>query len=462
MPRTYMNFPLDQKDLPPPPPFKKLLGPSFIVLGLGLGSGEIILWPYLTSNHGLGMIWAILVGVFMQFFINMEVERYALIYGESIFVGFARWLRWLPLWFAISTLIGFGWPGIGLAGATLISRTIPASSPQTIGVITFIAIGVLLSIGKTLYKTVESLQKILIAVGTPAILLLTMYLAKSTDYSELLRGFVGQGPNYSFLPPSLSLATFLSALVYSGAGGNLNLTQSNYIRDKGYGMGIFADKIKNLFNIDKSLKLTGATFPKTEKNLQNFSKWWRLTNLEHLLIFVVLGIITMVSLSFLAYVSSYGHANNLDGINFVINEAKFIADQTLPLIGTIVLIILGLMLTATQLTVLDSTSRIISENLLLLRGHAAHHLPKMYYITLWSQIALGIGIFLLASSQPRQLITLSAVINAATMCIYILLLVIHHRTRLDPSLRPNLVRTIILIFSSLVFGGLFLLTIKPN
>ena len=112
-----MFFPLGTRDLPSAPPLRRLIGPSFILLGLGLGSGELILWPYLTSNYGLGLVWAIVIGVTIQFFINMEVERYALIYGESIFVGFARWLRVLPFWFIITTFLGFGWPGIGFAGA---------------------------------------------------------------------------------------------------------------------------------------------------------------------------------------------------------------------------------------------------------------------------------------------------------------------------------------------------------
>ena len=78
--------------LPPPLPFKKLLGPSFILLGLGLGSGEIILWPYLASNWGLGIAWGAMLGILFQFFINMEIERYSLARGESVFWGLAR--RW--------------------------------------------------------------------------------------------------------------------------------------------------------------------------------------------------------------------------------------------------------------------------------------------------------------------------------------------------------------------------------
>jgi len=41
------------KAMPSAPSFKSLLGPSFILISMGLGSGELILWPFLTSNFGL-------------------------------------------------------------------------------------------------------------------------------------------------------------------------------------------------------------------------------------------------------------------------------------------------------------------------------------------------------------------------------------------------------------------------
>ena len=45
------------KLFPEPISLKKLIGPSFVILALGLGSGEVILWPYLTANYGLGIAW---------------------------------------------------------------------------------------------------------------------------------------------------------------------------------------------------------------------------------------------------------------------------------------------------------------------------------------------------------------------------------------------------------------------
>lgn len=438
-----MDLPLDQADLPPVPPFRKLLGPSFILLGLGLGSGEIILWPYLTSNYGLGLVWAILVGVTLQFFINMEVERYALIYGESIFVGFARWLKLLPLWFIISTFLGFGWPGIGLAGAELLFHATDALSIKIVGVLVFILIGAVLSLGKVLYHTVETIQKTLILFGTPFILILAVYFSSITDWKALFSGLV----NFGFLPRNIPLATFLAALAYSGAGGNLNLAQSFYVRDKGYGMGAYSQKIKNLFTAS-SVRLTGTTFPTTSPNLDKFKIWWRTVNLEHLFIFWLLGLITMLMLSLLAYSTTHLSPGNSQGINFVLNEAGAIGT-----LGTVFLLVTGLMLSATQLTVLDSTSRIITENILLWRKNHTAQVSRLYYTVLWSQIAFGILVILAGFTQPRQLITIGAVVNAFSMLVYTGLIFYLNNARIPAPLRPSPLRNliIVLIFLFLAF-----------
>ena len=117
--------PLDKKDFPKPLSIRKLIGPSFIILGVGLGSGELILWPYLSANFGLGIIWAAIIGITFQFFINMEIERYTLVTGESIFVGLTRKFgRLIPFWFIFTTLVPWMWPGIIASSATVLSSAL--------------------------------------------------------------------------------------------------------------------------------------------------------------------------------------------------------------------------------------------------------------------------------------------------------------------------------------------------
>ena len=92
--------------------------------------------------------------------------------------------------------------------------------------------GLILTLGPILYKTVETFLKILIAIAVPTIFFLSIILAKWTDWAALARGVVGIGDGYLFLPEGIAIASFLAAFAYSGAGGNLNLAQAFYIRDK--------------------------------------------------------------------------------------------------------------------------------------------------------------------------------------------------------------------------------------
>ncbi len=453
------TLPLGTKDLPDAPPLRRLIGPSFIILGLGLGSGEVVLWPYMTSNYGLGIVWGMLVGITMQFFINMEVVRYALINGESIFVGFARLLRWLPAWFILSTFLGFGWPGIGLYGATLLSHALQIGNPNLVGVFLFVAIGLILSLGSVLYQTVERLQKTLICIGVPFIVILTYSIVSWDDVLLLLQGLIGKGDiasrPYSFLPPGIAMGTLLGAIAYSGAGGNLNLTQSCYVRDKGYGMGAYAKKITGLLTTETSsasFSLSGNTFPPHEQNLQRFRRWWRVVNAEHFLIFWALGLFTMLTFSLLAFVTTFGLEGNASGIMFVVNEASAIAERTFPILGTLFLLVAGIMLCATQLTVLDSTSRIMTENILLLFQRRSTNVSKVYYMVLWSQILFGIAVFMIGFDQPLQLIIFGAVINAFSMFVYTGIILWLNNTTLAKPLRPSLWRNGMMLGTFLFLG----------
>jgi len=295
---------------------------------------------------------------------------------------------------------------------------------------------------------------VILILSSPFIIIITLYLSNSTNLIALTQGLVGQGNGYLFLPAGISLGTFLGALAYSGAGGNLNLAQSFYIRDKGYGMGHYADKITNIRST-KSISLTGTTFPITSQNITNFKKWWQVINQEHFIIFWFLGLLTMLTLGLLAHITTSNNPNNQEGLNFLFNQASTISARTLPIIGSIFLSLTGLMLLSTQLGVLDSTSRIISENTHLLKKKPGN-LSKTYFLALWLQIAFGILIFSLGFNQPQQLIILSAVLNAFAMFIYTGILLFLNNFKLPQPLRPHPVRNLILI-SSLVFLGYFCL-----
>ena len=107
-----------------------LIGPGIIAAGVGLASGEFILYPYIASQVGLVFVWAALLGVVTQFFINMEIERYTLATGETALTGFSRFWRHWGLVFALVTYFANLWPGWATSAATL-ATYLWAATPTT-------------------------------------------------------------------------------------------------------------------------------------------------------------------------------------------------------------------------------------------------------------------------------------------------------------------------------------------
>ena len=461
-----MNLkPLEKKDLPPPLSLAKLLGPSFILLGLGFGSGELILWPYLSANFGMGIIWGALLGITFQFFINMEIERYVLVTGETVFVGLARKLKNLsPVWFIFSTLIPWMWPGIIASSATLLAHIFGIKYTPLVPIALLVFIGLVLTIGTVVYKTQEVFQRTLILLGVPFIFALAFILAQPPDWQALAQGLIGRGEGYWFLPVGISLATFLGAFAYAGAGGNLNLAQSYYVKEKGYGMGKFSGRITSILTgKEEKIRLEGVTFEPTGENLSRFRLWWKRINIEHLIIFWATGAFSMIMLSLLSFTTVFGNPQGSEGIMFLMSEAGVIAQRTLPFVGIVFLLVAAVMLFSTQFSILDATSRIMSENLAILspKFFKIEKLPKFYYAFLWIQILAGTIIFSLGITEPLTLIVIGAALNAVAMFVYSgLILVLNHG--LEKPLRPSLFRNLAVVVAFLFYGIFSLFTIAQN
>jgi len=449
------------REMPPAPRLRDLIGPSFILLGLGLGSGELVLWPYLSGNYGMGIIWAAVLGVTLQFFMNMEIERYALARGESIFVGFARLSRFLPFWFIFSTLIPWIWPGIIASSSVLLGSLLGIENTALFSVILLVLVGLILTLGPVLYKTQEFFQKAVLLFGTPFILILSFLVARAPDWQALGLGIVGRGDGYLFLPAGIPMALLLAAIAYAGAGGNLNLAQSFYVKEKGFGMGKYAGRITSLITGKvEEIKITGSKFGNDPDQIKRFRDWWRLVNIEHGIIFWLMGTVTIVLLAFLAYVSTYGQGGAND-ITFIIKEAVILGQRTSPVIGKVFLALAGVMLFSTQLGVMDTTSRVLTENLTLT---SQKHFPvgsirRNFYVFLWLQIILGIIIIALGFTQPLTLLVLAAVLNAGAMFVHIALTLWLNLTRLEAGTRPGVFRVAVLGFAFLFFGFFTIRTI---
>jgi len=411
------------------------------------------MWPYLSSQYGLGLIWGGLLGITLQFFLNTEIMRYTLAWGESVFVGWRRWGKAIPLWFILSTTIPWILPGFSASTAAIVNYLVPSLSKTAVAVFSLLLTGLILSSGKTLYKTMEKVQRSLLLFGLPFILLITLYLARGVDWLNLLRGLIGQGEGWRWFPPGVAIGAFLGAFAYSGAGGNLNLAQSYYIKEKGFGMGVHYSGIKSLLQSkseEKSLK--GKLFAVTPTNLSRWRSWWRLVLSEHFLVFWGLGLVTILLLAVLSSATARGASAT--GIDFLFFEAMTIGTKTLPFIGNLFLIIASLMLFSTQLGVLESSSRITAENLLLIRHKVDEpvNAGESFYLILWLQIVGGIILILLGFQEPRLLLTLGAILNAGAMLVAFPLILLLNRRHLPSEAKPQLLRQLVLLVATVIFA----------
>ncbi len=450
--------PLKSGTLPEAPlSIRKMIGPSFVLLGLGLGSGELILWPYLSGNYGLGIIWGALLGITMQFFLNMEIERYTLVNGESVFVGFARIFKYLPFWFIFSTLAAWLWPGLVGSSAKIITHIIGFGDYRVLGIILLLFIGSILTLSKVIYKTIEKVLKYIILISIPLIIIIVLIVAKSTDYLALMKGLVGVGKGYFFIPLGFPLMTFLGALAYAGAGGNLNLAQSFYIKEKSYGMGKYSSKITSLItakNIDKDTILEGTTFDETNNiELNKFNQWWKLINKEHFLVFWGGGLFTILLLSLLSYSTVHNKPNIVDGLNFIFMQADTISSQAFPLLGIILMLITASMLLTTQLGVFDACCRVIAENVAIIKKEDKNvNISKVYFAAVWTFVLLGIIVFLSGFNEPKLLVITSAVINAVCMFVYSGIFLRLNTKYLPKNASMKLSRKLAITFIFLFFG----------
>src|SRR4051812_30931459 len=174
----------EERELPSPPSLRRLIGPSVILVGVGVASGEYILFPYIASKAGLVFLWAAVVGVAVQFFINMEIERYTLATGETAIGSFQRlWRPWGAI-LAVAAVLATMWPGWATSAATVLTFAIGGGDPNTIAIVALLVIGALLTASPVVYQTVERLEFIKVAAILLFIVIAIFAAVKATAFRD--------------------------------------------------------------------------------------------------------------------------------------------------------------------------------------------------------------------------------------------------------------------------------------
>ena len=443
---------MESKSLPnPPKSFRSLIGPGLVLIAMGLGSGEFVLWPYFVSQFGFGIIWGALVGILFQYFVSNETGRYTLATGNSVFIGFKKLAKFFPAWFIISTFLSFAWPGIIGTGGEILGRLLNIQDFKWLTVGMLLIIGMIFTLGGKVYSTLEKTQKIFLLISIPTLIFIVILIVSPETFGQIASGSIGIGNGYFLFPVGIAIGQFLGAVAYSGAGGNLILSHSFYIQDKGFGMAGYGEGELQMGK-ESLLKELKNQFELNAENIKKFKEWFRVVAIEQFVSFVIVGFLSILLLTIIAYELIYPitTANNLD---FIFLEAEKLSLIT-PILGTILLILGVIFLFTTQLGVFESTSRIMSENLHLSSKYFAKvSRSKLFFLFLWLQIIFAIVITLLEIAAPLQILFLNTLFSALSMfALSGAILWLNNSKFIAKQLRPGKFRNLMLLSSFLFFG----------
>jgi MFS family permease len=445
------------------PPFTKSfwqsIGPSLVTLGLGIGSGEYVLWPYMTSQYGFGILWGALLGISLQFIIISEIARYTMVKGESIVHGFARIHKLLPTWLIFSTLIGFGWPGFAATAAALLSNLfgIPSEYSRFVAIAILILCATLLLAGKNVYSKVETIQKFVVPFSFVILIFLFLRYFSLESMGEALVGLVGIGDGYFGLPKGLDFAVFLGAFAYAGSGGNFLLGQSFYVIEEETGNAKYAEKLSLHTPAPKHVESIKEHIVISEDpvSVENFRRARNFQLKESAIVFWALGFLMIFILSYLSRVLLQGVDNLPKTFEFIVFEARFIGNTSGAIFGILFIIIGAFALMSVQLGALDIMGRFTALAARISRKYRHVPLGDVYTKAVLLQMGFGIFLFLIGFSEPLWLVIIGAVINAFAMAIMTILVFIANTKHIPKAYQPGIVVKLILVFAITVYLVLF-------
>ena len=444
-----------ERDLPEPTRLRRLIGPSVILVGVGVASGEYILFPYIASKAGLAFLWAAVVGVAVQFFINMEIERYTLATGQTAITGFQRlWKPW-GLILVLLALLATSWPGWATSAATVATFAIGGGDVNVIAIAALLVIGATLTASPVVYQTVERLEFIKIGALLLFVAIALVVAVSTTAYSDTSQTITSFGT----FPSEIELAILVGALAAAGAGGANNLVQSNWIRDKGFGMGKYAPRIVSPITGEEEAAPSGQCyrFPRDERNMDRWRTWWRRANLEQFLTFAVIAVASITAFSLIAYSTVFGNPDLPDssGFDFISLEADALDVRVGDWFGTLFLAVGAVSLFAAALGIVDYVSRLVADvvRVSYTSDSTRWTESRIYFAVVWTMITFGTLILLAGFDQPLVLVTISTVLGGFIMFVYSCLLVVTNRRYLPEELKLRGYRLAIIAFAIVLLGA---------
>ncbi len=438
--------------------FWRMAGPGAILVGLSIGAGEIVIWPRIVAEYGGSMVWAAVLGVFLQMWVNLEIARWTVATGETVYTGFARvWQGFAPV-FILLTLLA--WLAPGWARASGLALKALLVGPEGFGsdtfwtVVTFAGAAAILFGPKVAYLAVERTVEILVVVVTAGLVLVAVAVGTREAWAELGAGILNVGHR----APGMTVKALFIAIVFAGAGGTANLFYSFYLRDKGIGMGAHVPTLQNpLRGRTEAIASTGFTFGDDPENARRFGSWWSYIKQDQMSFFWGLNTVTILLFIFGALAVLHPQGVVPAAGSLVWDEAAILEGVWGPA-GRVLFLLVGLAtLFSTQLAVLDGVSRSLADIV-----HTNFEVARSRSVNWWYLVVASVwivaGCAITWVMENAGVTELGFLFNAAymggfAMAIYVPVTLYMNHRYLPSAARPGIVCTVMTAIAGAIYVG---------
>ncbi|WP_030454881.1 Nramp family divalent metal transporter [Herbidospora cretacea] len=454
------------RTLPDAPPSVHILGPTVFLVALGVGMGESYMWPRLVLLFGPEIRWLFLVGVTLQAVVMLEMARYAMATGESIFFGAARVFKPLMWFFFVVAIAVYIWPGHLSAGAAAFEEI--TGIPWTVtAVCGLLLVGVVFSLAKVIYSLLESLLSILIGALVIGTAIVAAMVGTWGDVTSTVAGMFAIG----YIPDgALSAAWFpviVGSIAFAGPSGMQQMWYTLHLRDSGAGMGAHIPQIRGLRHAGEEEQMPSRGFMFDTDNPEEMKKWrgWRRwVTFDALLLFW--GVTMLVTISFT--VIAQAATRQTPGVKEIIENgereaalsamADSFASAGSSVLGVIFLGFISLIGLNATLGLFDSFSRGQADMTYhFVKGAKKMRMSHLYAAFLWGVIAFGILILLFGPADgPSGILDTLAFLSTFAMGAYCVTLLLVNNRMLPKPIRPKWWSNLIIGFGAVFYLGMLL------
>ncbi len=218
-----------------------LVGPSIVWAAEYIGSGEVIVATRTGAILGTTILWALVFGVFLKFWIGMSGARYTVCTGEGMIDMFDRipgpkhWAIWIVIIAQFATAaLSIG--ALATAAGVFVNSLIPIGAGLAGWLVTFIAVGIV-------WSGIFDVLKIVMSVFVLIIVLGVMYVAAHVfpglgEFLQSLRPNIPQVPEWAVTIEGVSKNPWreiLPLLGWSAGGFASQVWYTYWVLGAGYG-----------------------------------------------------------------------------------------------------------------------------------------------------------------------------------------------------------------------------------